>query len=387
MRIAVCVLGGIVLVGFLSACSSNGRPGNDLATGFRHTCVVTAVGGIKCWGSNEQGQLGNGGNADSATPVDVSGLTKGVTGVAAGGNHSCAWIERGGVKCWGGNGRGALGNGVTADSGTPVDVVGLDDRVADLAVGRNHTCAVTVEGSLKCWGGNYNGQLGDGTTTDRTTPVDVIGLSSGIATVSGSGDHTCAVTTEGIAKCWGGNWKGQLGDGTMTDRTTPVNVIGLTMGVDSISGGGAHSCAVSKEGGVKCWGHNFQGQLGGRTSGGGTPADVAGLSSGVVAVSTRISHTCVVTIASEVKCWGSDDAGQVSGGVLRRSGRHRGSPRDLCFTDLMMQCGAAEDNILIDVTQLSAGSHHTCAVTGSGNVVCWGLNDAGQVGEPQNSSR
>ena len=162
----------------------------------------------------------------------------------------------------GGHGRGALGNGVTADSGTPVDVVGLDDRVADLAVGRNHTCAVTVEGSLKCWGGNYNGQLGDGTTTDRTTPVDVIGLSSGIATVSGSGDHTCAVTTEGIAKCWGGNWKGQLGDGTMTDRTTPVNVIGLTMGVDSISGGGAHSCAVSKEGGVKCWGHNFQGQLG-----------------------------------------------------------------------------------------------------------------------------
>ena len=101
MRIAVCVLGGMLLVGFLSACSSNGRPGNDLATGFRHTCVVTAVGGIKCWGSNEQGQLGNGGNADSATPVDVSGLTKGVTGVAAGGNHSCAWIERGGVKCWG----------------------------------------------------------------------------------------------------------------------------------------------------------------------------------------------------------------------------------------------------------------------------------------------
>ena len=126
----------------------------------------------------------------------------------------------GGLKCW--ELSGEVGDETTADRSPPVDVAGLTSGVATVSLGRGHTCAVTTAGGVKCLGSNEFGQLGDGTTADITTPLDVVGLKSGVAAVSAGRRHTCAVTTEGGLKCWGNNFSGQLGDGTTRDRTTPV---------------------------------------------------------------------------------------------------------------------------------------------------------------------
>ena len=279
----------------------------QIGTGNRHTCAVTTSGGVKCWGSNTVGQLGNGTTTDSSTPVDVVGLTSGVASITAGWAHNCAVNTNGGAKCWGSNTNGRLGDGTTTQRSTPVDVSGLTSGVASISAFNIHTCAVTTSGGVKCWGANGSGRLGDGTTTDSSTPVDVVGLTSGVASISAGGNHTCAVTTSGGAKCWGSNSNGRLGDGTTTDSSTPVDVVGLTSGVASISAGSAHTCAVTTSGGAKCWGSNTNGRLGdGTTTTRRTPVDVVGLTSGVASISAGSEHTCAVTTSGGAKCWGNN---------------------------------------------------------------------------------
>ncbi len=152
---------------------------NKLAAGTYHTCAVTTAGGLKCWGYDAQGQLGNDAALTSQpTPVDVQGLTSGVASVAAGGNHTCAVTTTGGLKCWGSDGLGQLGNDTAlTNQPTPVDVLGLTSGVASVAAGTLHTCAVTTSGGLKCWGYDDYGQLGnDAALTNQPTPVDVLGF-------------------------------------------------------------------------------------------------------------------------------------------------------------------------------------------------------------------
>ena len=202
-----------------------------VSTGGEHTCALTSAGGVKCWGNNSVGQLGDGTTIQRLTAVDVSGLPSGVAAVSAGDDHTCALTTGGGIKCWGYNFYGQLGDGTTTQRTTPVDISSLVSGVAAVAAGGVHTCALTAAAGIKCWGYNFYGQLGDGTTTQRTTPVDVSGLTNGVAAVAaggeGEGGHTCALTTAGGLKCWGRNVFGKLGDGTTTNRTTPVDVSGL----------------------------------------------------------------------------------------------------------------------------------------------------------------
>jgi alpha-tubulin suppressor-like RCC1 family protein len=249
-----------------------------ISAGSAYTCALTSAGGVKCWGRNNQGQLGDGTTTDRDEPADVPGLTSGVAAVAAGTSHTCAITTAGGLKCWGLNSQGQLGDGTNTGRTTPVDASGLSSGVTAVAPGNFHTCAV-VEGGVKCWGFNNYGQLGDGTTTRRFTPViDVLGLTSGVAAVAAGGSHSCALTSAGAVKCWGRNRTGQLGDGTSTGRLSPVDASGLTSGVDAIAAGWAHTCAVTTAGGVTCWGENSDGQLGDGTATDRTaPADVLGL--------------------------------------------------------------------------------------------------------------
>jgi len=261
-----------------TATNNNVLTGVAIAAGGFHTCALTSGGGVKCWGWNGEGQLGDGTNTDRTTPVDVLGLGSGVAAIAAGREHTCALTSVGGVKCWGWNGLGLLGDGTTTDRTTPVDVVGLGSGVAAIAPAGYHTCALTTEGGVKCWGSNGAGQLGDGTTMIRTTPVDVVGLGSGVAAIAAGGHHSCALTRDGGVKCWGSNGDGQLGDGTTARRTAPVDVAELGSGVAAIAAGFSHTCALTGGGGVKCWGDNDSGALGdGTTTQRTTPVDVAGL--------------------------------------------------------------------------------------------------------------
>ena len=341
-----------------------------VSAGGRHSCARTSegVGGVKCWGSNQYGQLGNGSTSDSSVPVDVTGLTSGVRAIAAGAFHTCALTSAGGVKCWGRNAAGQLGNGTTTDSSTPVDVAGLTSGVAAISAGDEHTCAVTAGGAVTCWGQNGSGQLGDNGSCGQIcpTPVAVFGLASGALAVAAGGAHSCALTSAGAVDCWGYNLRGQVGDGTTTERYAPVPVSGLGSGVAAIAAGGNHSCAVTSGGGAKCWGWNLFGQLGdGQSCACLVPVDVTGLTGAVAAVDAGALHTCADVLPFSVRCWGDNRFGAVG------DGGSCGSP---CSTPVQVSGPA-------DYVAVSAGGDDTCALTGPGGIRCWGANQFGQLGD------
>ena len=235
---------------------------------------------------------------DRRTPVDVTGMASGVVSVDAGFARTCA-LKSGaggavGVKCWGWNYGGAVGDGTTISRMAPVDVVGLASGAAAVTTGGWwHSCALMQSGGIKCWGTNSHGQIGVGTPVERYTPVDVPGVSGATSVATGLYD-TCA-SVGGAAKCWGDNWAGQLGDGTAVLGPAPVQVSGLTEGVRIVAAGENHNCALMAGGygGIKCWGLNTYGQLGnGSTSAVLEPADAGGLLSGVSGVTAGESHTC-----------------------------------------------------------------------------------------------
>ena len=342
-----------------------------IAAGLGHTCALTTGGAVKCWGNNSSGQLGDNSTANSMAPVDVSGLESGVGAITAGSAHACALTMSAGVKCWGHNPDGQLGDGFTTDRLTPVDVVGLVSGVAAIGAGGSHTCAVTSGGGVKCWGRNSSGQLGDNSTTNRETPVDVSGLASGVAAVAVGGYHTCALVTGGGAKCWGENYSGQLGDYSTSDRLTPVNVSGLASGVESITAGSGHTCAVTTGGEVKCWGYNYGGQLGDNfTINRLTPVDVSGLVSGVTAIGAGFEHTCALTTGGGVKCWGRNIYGELGD----NSTTVRPNPVDV-------------PGLASGVAALASGTYHTCALTTGGGVKCWGRNLYGALGDNTTTHR
>lgn len=305
------------------AVSGLNAPVRQVSAGVSHACAVTSAGAVFCWGNNAAGQLGDGSSTFSSTPVAVAGLSSGVQEVAAGSFHTCALTTAGAVWCWGTNSASQLGDGTATNSPTPVAVSGLGSQVQAIAVGYNHSCALTTAGALLCWGNNFLGQLGDGTSSNRSTPVGVSGLGSGVQGIAAGSAHSCAVTTAGAAFCWGGNFSNQLGDGTSTNRITPVSVSGLSSGVQSLAVGDNHSCALTTAGAVQCWGYNDNGQLGDTTrTQRSTPVAATDLSSGVQAITVGAYHTCAQTTAGTVACFGSNFFGQLGNG----SSTSRSSP-------------------------------------------------------------
>ena len=280
-------------------------PATAIAAGANHTCAVTRPGSVMCWGYNPYGQLGGGTTRSPVDAVEIKGLPAPAVAVAAGEQHDCAVLSAGAVVCWGDNRRGQLGDGTTTSGAAPVAVEGLAGAATAIAAGQHHTCALTSAGGARCWGSNEFGQLGDGTTTNRLQPVAVEGLAGGVVAIAAGTYHTCALTGDGAAWCWGRNGSGRLGDGTTLDRRAPVPVAGLGEGVVAIAAGDTHACALMGTGGVKCWGSNRSGKLGdGTERSRRTAVAVVGLTSPAVAIAAGWDHTCALMSTGGVKCWG-----------------------------------------------------------------------------------
>ena len=347
-----------------SKCISTGSGTYAMVTaGLGHTCALTSAGAVKCWGANWSGQLGSNSTVASPTPVDVVGLSSGVTAIAAGSDHSCALTSAGALKCWGANWEGQIGDGSQINRLVPADVSGLGTGVTAVAAGLEHTCALKSGGTVQCWGGNPYGQLGDETTSNSLTPFDVSELTGATAITAGS-RHTCAIAGNGAVKCWGRNSSGQLGDNSTTTRLSPVDVSGLSSGVVALALGGSHSCALTNAGAAKCWGANWTGQLGDNsTEDRLTPVNVLGLSSGIAALAASTETTCALTILGSMKCWGGNSVGQYG----NNSAISNSAPVDI-------------NNISFVATAIAAGNAHTCAILGDGTIKCWGSNANGKLG-------
>lgn len=332
-----------------------------VAIGLQHSCALTVDGAVKCWGGNESGQLGDGSGKNSNTPVTAAGLSSNVVSIAAGVWHTCALLGTGVVKCWGANWDGQLGDGSVFSRTTPVGVIGLGEPAVAISAGMGHTCAVIGSGAVKCWGRNDYGQLGDGTTTYRTTPGSVVGLGTGGKIVAAGGYHTCAVTDTGSAKCWGRNDYGQLGYGPTSHAYTPVDVYGLASAVMGISAGQYSSCAVTESGAARCWGQHDS--LGDTTcsswapnyEGCSLPVPVYGMGSGTTAVSCGLAHACGMNGFGELYCWGSNLYGQLGDGTTE----YRYRP-------------VAVSGLATSTYAAVGGLGLSCAVTSSGAVMCWG---------------
>jgi alpha-tubulin suppressor-like RCC1 family protein len=357
--------------------------------GPHHTCAILATGTAKCWGNNVNGGLGNGtlNVVPNPIPVPVGSLT-GLRSISAGGNpattgnqNSCAVEASGTVWCWGDNLRGQLGTGqdrfALPRSSTPVQVVGITNAVA-VSTEDWHACAALSNGTVKCWGNNSRGELGNGTTTESNLPVTVLSPTSGnpsapltgVVEVTTGYLHSCALLANGTVRCWGSN--ANTGSAAPGNSLTPVAVGGVS-GATAIAAGDQHACVLLAAGGsMKCWGTNFAGQLGDpaypNTSSAVARA-VPGIA-GVSAMAVGVQHTCVVLAENgSVRCWGGNTVGQLGNGTVLSSG----GP--------VTVRGLNNAAMLTGVTRLTAGSYHTCAVLAVGGVVsCWGQNHYGQLG-------
>jgi alpha-tubulin suppressor-like RCC1 family protein len=239
----------------------------NVSAGESHSLAVLSDGTIRSWGKNDHGQLGDGTTTEIPTPVTVSGVSD-AQAVATGGWHSLALLDNGSVMSWGSNTYGELGTGSGPnDQTTPVFVLGINNAIA-IAAGDHFSMVLLDDGTILSWGSNKRGQLGDGTQISSNTPVSVSGINTASAIAAGGiseDGHSLAVLSDGSIKSWGHNLNGQLGDGTTTGRLTPVDVSGISTAED-IAAGGSHSLAMLLDGKIMSWGNNLDGQLGDGTN-------------------------------------------------------------------------------------------------------------------------
>lgn len=321
------------------------------------SCGLAHDGGLYCWGESEL----------IPTPKPYPGSR--YVRISAGSGHVCGLTDAGVLSCGGANGSGQLGDNTTLDRAAPVAVAIPGARsVAAVATGTYHTCAVATDGTAWCWGKNATGQLGDGTTSDRYLPVPVAAPGQVFDAIAANEYHTCALTVDGQAWCWGLNDTGQLGIGLATHTEpvpVPVSMPGLAFA--TIALGISHTCGLTDAGNVWCWGFNHRGRLGdGTTINRSFP--VLALNTDQVpysAITAGRDHTCALTSLGSAYCWGRGALGAT--GLGHTEDKHRP-------TAVVMPSGTT-------FTGLSGGFAHTCAVDNRGGAWCWGWNDAGRLGD------
>ena len=394
--------------------------------GDSHSCAVLTDGSVRCWGLNTRRQLGNNDNKSSNVPVTPVGLTGAaaakVVDITLAYDHVCARMTAGNLKCWGWNTGGQLGTG-GGSAGVPTDLPGLTG-VKQVALrgqvwGGGASCALTSTGGVKCWGTNTSGQVGDNSLISRSTPVDVHGLTSGVVAIARTIYTSCAVLSGGGVTCWGTNYfnglgnntlplrlsfpvalealgpgstaeiavggtmflvrrvsgvvqavgvnaRGQLGNGDLDHRLALTPVQGLSAGVTALRAGTEHACALVS-GGMKCWGSNANGSVGAGSAPQTSPIAVPGQTSGVSQITTGDFHSCAAPATGGVWCWGWNHYSAVGDG-----------------TTGVMNVKAPKAVVGIAATEqvkgLFAGYAHTCAILGGGALKCWGWNSHGQLG-------
>lgn len=336
----------------------------QVESGGHHSIGLTSEGTVYTWGRNSSGQLGDGSTTNHSTPVQVVGVggvgyLTGVTSIAAGGFHSLA-VTSAGIYAWGNNSNGQLGDGFTTNRTSPVLVAGGLTGVIAISSGSNHSLALTSSGVF-AWGYNADGELGDGSTTNRLTPVSVAGGLTGVTAIDAGAVFSLALTSSGIY-AWGQNADGELGDGSTTDRLTPVSVTGGLTGVTAISAGGTHSLALTSAG-IYAWGYNSNGQLGdGSITSSPVPIQVLGGLTGTTAISAGGQFSLALT-STGAYSWGTNSSSSLGDGST---------------TDRLVPVPVVGG--LAGVTAISAGSYHSLALT-SGGIYSWGADGFGQLGD------
>ena len=362
---------------------------DDITAGTQHTCAILDNGSVSCWGAGNFGQLGGGTDTPDLvrrTPTQTSSLGTDRTAVAisAGRYHTCALLDDGSVSCWGRNFFGQLGDGTTTDRNTPTQIssLGTDRTAVAISAGERHTCAILDDGSVSCWGSNNGGRLGDGTTTDRNTPTPTSSLGTGRTAIAitvgeGLGSHTCAILDDGSVSCWGDNDYGQIGDGTTTDRNTPTQTssLGTDRTAVAISAGFRHTCAILDDGSVSCWGDNDYGQIGdGTTTDHSTPTQTSTLGTDrtAIAIAAGGDHTCAILDDGSVSCWGNNSQGRLGDGTT---------------TDRLTPTQTSSLGEGRTAVAITAGYGYTCVILDDRSVSCWGWNIFGQLGDGTTNDR
>ncbi len=354
---------------------SRNHNSNKISTGTSHTCTILDDGSVSCWGDNSVGPIGDGTTTQRTTPTPTSSLGTGRTAAEISGSsdHTCVLVDHGSVSCWGDNSDGQLGDGTTTDrlTPTPTSSLGFGRTAVAIATGQYHTCAILDDGSVSCWGRNDNGRLGDGTTTDRLTPTQTSSLGTGRTAVAiDLGNyHTCAILDDGSVSCWGLNTKGQLGDGTNTERNTPTQTssLGTDRTAVSIAVGYRNTCVILDDGSVSCWGNNNYGQLGdGTIINTNTPTQTSTLGADrtAVAIDSGNQHTCAILDDGSMSCWGRNSKGQLGDGTT---------------TDRTTPTQTSSLGTDRTAVAIATGGFHTCAILDDGSVSCWGSNEMGNL--------
>ena len=374
----------------------------QLACGDAHTLYLTGDGLVWSWGKNVSGRLGIGTSGGvSETPTNVHGAgdigyLSNVVAVAAGSAHSMALKNDGTVWTWGEGSSGCLGDNGTADQTTPVQVHGTNDvghlsNIVAIAAGEAHSIALSVDGAVYAWGENSSGQLGDGTTTDRLTPVQVLGTNgvgylTAIITIAAGDEHNLAAGLEGTVYTWGNNVDGRLGDNTTTDRTTPVQVhgtndVGYLNEIVAIAAGAGHSLALSYAGELYSWGDNKNGQLGDNTSTDRhTPVQVHGTNDvgyllDALVISAGDNYSVAVKYDRTAFAWGINNNGQLGDGTTTKS-----------FTPVQVH-GSNDVGYLTEVVDIDAGTKHNMALRSDGTLWGWGNNGSYRLGDGTTTTR
>ncbi|MGQ5393389.1 InlB B-repeat-containing protein [Paenibacillus sp. M.A.Huq-84] len=368
VRFCLClmfIIGGFPML-FENVAHADDAVVPQIAAGYYHSVGLVSDGTVWSWGRGSNGQLGNGESVSRAVPRKATGLSS-VKSITGGVRSSFAILKDGTVMGWGANGNGQLGDGTTTDRLSPVQVSALSNIKAISGGTSYHTLALDGNGNVWAWGRNDNGDLGDGTTIQRNTPVQVTTLSN-VKAIAAGGYFSLALKEDGTVWSWGWNGAGQLGNGTTDQRILPEQVPGLSH-ITAIAAGGNHSLALDANGRIWAWGENRYGALGdGTTTNRTAPVQVSGLTNATTIAGGNY-HSLALDAEGQVYAWGYNNYGQLGDGTTTQRNIPVLVPE------------------LSKMTAIAGGGFHSFAMRSDGMVWSWGYNADGELGDNTAISR